>query len=85
MIILNVLTSSRLLSDACDSFRLNCVDGIEANKARIDAIMKESLMLVTALNPHVGYDNAAKIAKTAHKEGGTLKDTAIKLGLLTAE
>jgi fumarate hydratase class II len=58
---------------------------MEANRARIDAIMKESLMLVTALNPHVGYDNAAKIAKTAHKEGSTLKEAATKLGILTAE
>lgn len=85
VIIHNVLNSSRLLSDACNSFRLNCVDGMEANIERIDAIMKESLMLVTALNPHVGYDNAAKIAKTAHKNGATLKDTAIELGILTEQ
>ena len=85
MIAANVLRSIRLLADASVSFTVNCVNGIEANEKRIDQLMKESLMLVTALNPHIGYDNAAKIAKTAHKEGGNLKDTAIKLGLLTAE
>lgn len=85
MIAANVLRSIRLLADASVSFTLNCVDGIEANEKRIDQLMKESLMLVTALNTHIGYDKAAQIAKTAHKEGGNLKDTAIKLGHLTAE
>lgn len=65
------------------SFKDNCVDGIEANRKKIDSIMKESLMLVTALNPHVGYDNAAKIAKNAHKKGINLKESAIELGILT--
>lgn len=85
MIVANVLRSIRLLADASISFTINCVAGIEANEKRINQLMRESLMLVTALNPHIGYDNAAKIAKTAHKEGATLKDTAIKLGLLTSE
>ena len=85
VIIYNVLHSIRLIADSCVSFVDNCVVGIEANTARINQLMEQSLMLVTALNPHIGYDNAAKIAKTAHKEGGTLKDTAIKLGLLTEE
>uniref|UniRef100_A0A4W5JRB5 Fumarase C C-terminal domain-containing protein n=1 Tax=Hucho hucho TaxID=62062 RepID=A0A4W5JRB5_9TELE len=81
----NVLNSARLLGDASISFTDNCVVGIEANIDRINKLMNESLMLVTALNPHIGYDKAAKIAKTAHKEGGNLKETAIKLGYLTAE
>lgn len=85
MIVANVLRSIRLLADAFISFTVNCVTGIEANEKRINQLMRESLMLVTALNPHIGYDNAAKIAKTAHKEGATLKETAIKLGLLTSE
>ena len=85
LIIRNVLHSIALLGDACDSFHNNCVVGIEANRDNIDRIMNESLMLVTALNPHIGYDAAAKIAKTAHKEGGTLKDTTIKLGYATEE
>uniref|UniRef100_A0A8L0DTS5 Fumarate hydratase, mitochondrial n=2 Tax=Salmonidae TaxID=8015 RepID=A0A8L0DTS5_ONCMY len=85
MMIKNVLNSARLLGDASVSFTDNCVVGIEANIDRINKLMNESLMLVTALNPHIGYDKAAKIAKTAHKEGGNLKETAIKLGYLTAE
>nr|XP_027200605.1 fumarate hydratase, mitochondrial-like [Dermatophagoides pteronyssinus] len=85
MMAANVLRSSRLLADASVSFTKNCVDGIQANEKRIEQLMRDSLMLVTALNPHIGYDNAALIAKTAHKQGGNLKDTAIKLGLLTAE
>ena len=64
---------------------MNCVSGIQANKERIKKLMNESLMLVTALNPHIGYDKAAKIAKTAHKEGTTLKQMALKLGFLTDE
>jgi fumarate hydratase class II len=85
VMIYNLLQSGRLLSDACVSFTDNCVVGIEANLARIDELMSKSLMLVTALNPHIGYDNAAKVAKKAHKEGTSLKEAAIALGLLTAE
>ena len=85
VIIFNVLQSIRLISDSCVSFVDNCVDGITANKARITKLLNESLMLVTALNPHIGYDNAAAIAKKAHKEDKTLKQVAIELGLLTEE
>ena len=83
LIIRNVLHSINLLSDACDSFNKNCVVGIEANRERIDKLLNESLMLVTALNPHIGYDKAAAIAKKAHKEHSTLKAAALKLGYLT--
>ncbi|MEM6827471.1 MAG: class II fumarate hydratase [Pseudomonadota bacterium] len=79
------LQSIRLLSDSARSFTDNCVAGIEANTARIDKLMNESLMLVTALNPHIGYDNAAKIAKKAHADGTTLKEAGLALGLLTEE
>jgi len=85
LIVSNVLRSSRLLSDACDSFRTNCVDGIVALEDKINAYVRDSLMLVTALNPHIGYDNAAKIAKTAHKQNKNLKEVGIELGILTAE
>ena len=85
VIIHNVLQSIRLLGDAAHSFTDNCVSGIVANKARIKQLVGDSLMLVTALNPHVGYDNAAKIAKKAHHEGTSLKQAAVDLGLLTAE
>lgn len=85
VIAFNVLQSIRLLTDAANSFTDNCVIGIVANEERIASLVSQSLMLVTALNPHVGYDNAAKIAKTAHKEGKTLKAVAVELGLLTAE
>uniref|UniRef100_A0A8C9G609 Fumarate hydratase, mitochondrial n=1 Tax=Pavo cristatus TaxID=9049 RepID=A0A8C9G609_PAVCR len=85
MMIKNVLNSARLLGDVCVSFTDNCVVGIQANTDRINKLMSESLMLVTALNPHIGYDKAAKIAKTAHKEGTTLKEAAIKLGFLTSD
>jgi fumarate hydratase, class II len=81
----NFMMSARLLADGCRSFRKNCAEGIEANRARIEDNMRRSLMLVTALNPHIGYDNAAKIAKKAHKENKTLKEAAIELGLVTAE
>lgn len=83
VIIFNVLQSIRLLADACNSFTDNCVVGIEANTDRIGKLLHESLMLVTALNPHIGYDNAAKIAKKAHKDGTTLMQAGIDLGLLT--
>lgn len=85
MIIKNVLNSAQLLGDASVSFTKNCVAGIQANTERIDKLMNESLMLVTALNPHIGYDKAATIAKTAHKKGSTLKAVAVELGYLTEE
>lgn len=85
LIAANVLQSARLLADACMSFTDKCVAGIEPNEAEIKRHLNNSLMLVTALNPHIGYENAAKIAKTAHKEGITLREAAIKLGLLTGE
>ena len=85
VIIHNVMMSIRLLADGARSFTDNCVVGIEPVQERIDKLLHESLMLVTALNPHIGYDNAAKIAKNAHKKGTTLKQSAIELGLLTAE
>jgi fumarate hydratase class II len=83
LMIHNVLRSSRLLADACVSFHDHCVVGIEPNRERIDEHLNRSLMLVTALNPHIGYDNAAKIAKKAHKEGKTLRQAARELDLLT--
>ncbi|KAI7853155.1 fumarate hydratase [Circinella umbellata] len=85
VMIKNVLQSIRLLADASNSFRKNCVVGIQANEKKISEIMNESLMLVTALNPHIGYDNAAACAKKAHKEGTTLKEAALSLGVLTEE
>ncbi len=85
VIIYNVLQSIRLIADSAVSFTDNCVVGIEANRERINKLMNESLMLVTSLNPHIGYDNAAKIAKKAHKEGTSLKEAGIALGLLTSE
>ncbi|XP_017779408.1 PREDICTED: fumarate hydratase, mitochondrial-like [Nicrophorus vespilloides] len=85
MMVANVLRSIRLLGDSCKCFTVNCVDGIVANTDRIEKILHESLMLVTALNPHIGYDKAAAIAKTAHKEGTTLKEAALKLGHLTEQ
>ncbi|NGP16373.1 class II fumarate hydratase [Devosia aurantiaca] len=81
----NFLQSVRLLADAAKSFNDNCAIGIEPDRKRIKQLVDQSLMLVTALNRKIGYDNAAKIAKTAHKNGGTLRDTAIELGLLTGE
>ncbi len=83
VIIHNVLQSIRLLADACECFNEFCAVGIEPNRARIDQLLRESLMLVTALNPKIGYDNAAKVAKKAHTEGTTLKAAALALGLLT--
>jgi fumarate hydratase, class II len=85
VLIYNLLQSCRLLADASISFTDNCVIGIEANRLRIDELLRQSLMLVTALNPHIGYDNAAKVAKKAHKEGTSLKEAAVALGLLTPE
>jgi fumarate hydratase class II len=85
MIVFNVLRSAQLLADACRSFTDRCISGIEPNLERIEELMESSLMLVTALNPHIGYDNAAKVAKKAYAEGTTLKEAAINLELLTAE
>jgi fumarate hydratase class II len=85
VMIFNVLQSIQLIADGANSFTENCVAGIEANEDRIHKLLHESLMLVTALNPHIGYDNAAKIAKKAHAENSTLKEAGIALGLLTAE
>ena len=85
LIIFNVLQSIRLLADAARSFTDNCVVGIEADRKRIAKLLHESLMLVTALNPKIGYDNAAKVAKKAHHEGTTLKQAAVELGLLSEQ
>ncbi len=85
VIVDNVLRSTRLLADAMDSFNDKCAVGIEPNRERIDQLMRDSLMLVTALNPHVGYDNAAKIAKKAYTDGTTLRDAAIALGVLDGD
>jgi len=81
----NTLQSIRLLADACNSFNDNCVKGTQANEEKIKSIMNESLMLVTALNPHIGYDKAAACAKNAHKKGLTLKESCLELGYLTEE
>jgi fumarate hydratase class II len=81
----NLLQSVRLLGDACESFRAHCAEGIEPNREVIERNVQRSLMLVTALNTRIGYDNAAKIAKQAHRTGGTLREAAIELGLLTGE
>ncbi|MDI9275603.1 class II fumarate hydratase [Pantoea sp. EABMAA-21] len=85
MVIHNFLQSIRLLADGMDSFNHHCAVGIEPVRERIDQLLNESLMLVTALNTHIGYDKAAEIAKKAHKEGLTLKGSALKLGYLTEE
>jgi fumarate hydratase, class II len=84
LIIHNFLWSARLLADGCESFEEHCAAGIEPDEKRIGDLLHRSLMLVTALNPHIGYDNAAKIAKHAHKTGKTLKEAAVELGLVTA-
>jgi len=81
----NVCESAELLAAASRSFNERCAYGIEPNLPRIAHNVEQSLMLVTALNPHIGYDNAAKIAKTAHADGKGLKETAVALGLVTAE
>ncbi|MFZ9527190.1 MAG: class II fumarate hydratase, partial [Schleiferiaceae bacterium] len=85
LIAANVLQSARLIGDACVSFTEKCAVGIEPNYAVIQRHLENSLMLVTSLNTHIGYDKAAKIAKTAHAEGSTLKEAALKLGYVTAE
>jgi fumarate hydratase class II len=85
LLIHNFLQSARLLADGCASFREHCVVGIEPNQARLAENLRNSLMLVTALNPHIGYDKSAKIAKTAHHKGQNLRETAIELGFVTGE
>jgi len=85
VIIFNVLQSIRLISDACESFTDNCINGLQANQKNINEHLQNSLMLVTALNSHIGYDNAAKIAKKAHVENKTLREAALELGLLTED
>jgi fumarate hydratase class II len=85
VMISSLLQSIVLLGDGALSFSKNCVEGLQANTQRIDKLMHESLMLVTALNPHIGYDKAAKAAKKAHKEGTSLKEAAISLGFLNAQ
>jgi len=85
MIADNVLRSIRLLADAAESFTLRCVEGIEPDRKRIAELVARSLMLVTALNPHIGYDKAAKVAKLAHEQDLSLREAALKLGYLTGE
>ena len=85
VIIHNVLESIRLLSDGADSFRENCIKGLDVDRSRIDHLMQQSLMLVTALNRHIGYDNAAKVAKKAYVDGTTLVEAVTALKLMTAE
>ena len=85
VMIFNFLFSCRLIADGCESFRANCVVGIEPDRERIAQHLHNSLMLVTALNPHIGYDNAGRIAKNAFAKGITLKESAVALDLLTAE
>uniref|UniRef100_A0A7S3XU16 fumarate hydratase n=1 Tax=Heterosigma akashiwo TaxID=2829 RepID=A0A7S3XU16_HETAK len=85
VMIANLLSSIQLIGDACRSFSRNCVVGIQANTEKINELMSNSLMLVTALNPKIGYDNAAKVAKHAHQNGTTLKEAATSMGFLTPE
>jgi fumarate hydratase class II len=85
LIAYNVLHSIRLLGDACQSFVKNCLSGIQPNTTRISELLNNSLMLVTALNPYIGYDKAASIAKNAHKKGITLKQSALELGYVTEQ
>jgi fumarate hydratase class II len=85
LIVRNTLHSIRLLADACVSFDLHCIKDLKVNKSRVEELVKNSLMLVTALNPVIGYDNAASIAKKAHREGLTLREAAIQSGIISAE
>ena len=85
VIIFNYLHSVELLADVCNSFVEHCVQGIEVNREQVDKYVKNSLMLVTALSPKIGYDNAAKVAHTAHHEHISLREAAVKLGVLTGE
>ena len=81
--IYNFLQSARLLTDAMDSFRKNCLEGLRANRERMEENLRRSLMTVTALNPHIGYENAARVAKLAHAENVTLKEACLRLGYLS--
>jgi fumarate hydratase class II len=85
LVIRNFMHSAGLLTNGCLNFNEQCAVGIEPNKERIEKLMRESLMLVTALNPYIGYDKAAKIAKNAHKQGLTLKESALALGFVTSQ
>ena len=85
VLIYNYLQSVRLLSDAVDSFRQNCAEGIVANREKMADNLSRSLMTVTALNPHIGYENAARVAKLAHEKGITLREAVLSLGYMTAE
>lgn len=85
VLIKNLLHSIRLLTDGVRSFEENCIVGIEANRERIDKLMRESLMLVTCLNSKIGYDEASRVAKNAHKKGLTLRQSALSLGSLTGD
>ena len=85
VLVFDILQSIRLLADACNSFNLRCAKGIQPVREKIDANLHHSLMLVTALNRHIGYEKAAKIAKTAYEQNKSLKQAAIDLGYLTAE
>ena len=85
VMIRNLLHSVSILADACRTFREFCVEGLQPNRERIDELVRGSLMLVTALSPAIGYDNAAAIAKKAHHDGTTLKEAALELGLLTEQ
>ena len=85
VLIYNFLQSVRLLTDAMDSFNQRCLSGLKANKDKMAENLQNSLMTVTALNPHIGYENAARVAKLAYAEGMTLKEACLRLGYLTAE
>ena len=85
MMAYNLLQAMQLVGDASVAFTDNCVSGIEADETRIDKLMRESLMLVTALAPEIGYDNATTVAKTAHRNGTTLREEAVSLGYVTGE
>jgi fumarate hydratase class II len=85
VMIFNYLHSVELLADACNSFVDHCITGIGANRDQIDKYVRNSLMLVTALAPTIGYDNAAKVAKTAHQDGTNLREAALKLGVISGE
>jgi fumarate hydratase class II len=85
VMIASLLESARLLADGIESFNDNCIAGLALDEARIDELLRRSLMLVTALAPHVGYDTAAKIAKTAHEKRQTLREAAVELGVLSGE
>src|SRR5262249_45838129 len=85
LVIRNFLHSAGLIAHACANFDEHCATGIEPNRERIEQLMRDSLMLVTALNPHIGYEKAAAIAKKAHKDGTTLKVAALKLGYVTGQ